>query len=135
MSDFEYPMNGEGERVLLPEGWHLFQVIEMELTTSKQGNEMFKVTLEEPISGAVEEVYCVTTRKKRFMLKQLLAAVGIEGDKDGIYHFDIPDVVGKSVEARNIPEDNVYINRQGDEISEKRNKIQGFRKAKIKAMI
>lgn len=135
MSDYSYEMNGEGGRVLLSDGWHNFMVVAMELTTSKSGNEMFKVTIEQPETGAVEDVYCITAKGKRWALKQLLSAVGIEGDVNGVYHFDIPDVVGKSVEAKNVQEDNVYINRDGDEVKEKRNKIQGFRKATTKATV
>lgn len=135
MSEHSFEMMGEGARILLPEGWNTFFIVDMELITSKAGNECFKVTLEEPKTGATEEVYCITQKGKRWLLKSLLTGVGIMGDEKGIYTFDTQDVIHQDIDAKIVHEDNVYINRDGDEVKEKRNKIQSFRKAQIKATV
>ena len=128
-------MRGEGERVLLEEGWHTFRVTDIKAQTSKSGNEMFKITLEQPDTGAMEDVYAVRTKGKRWLLKQFLTACGIEEDKNGAYNWCEEDVLGASVEGKNVPEPNEYINKAGETIKEMRNKINGFKKAMVKATV
>jgi hypothetical protein len=69
------------------------------------------------------------------MLKQFLAACGVEEGADGKVNWAEEDVIGKSVEAKNVPEENTFVNKQGETIKEMRNKINGFRKATAKATV
>lgn len=105
------------------------------MQTSKSGNEMFAITLEHPSSGSVDTVYAITTKGKRWILKQFLAACGIVEAEDGNYKWCEEDVLGCSVEAYNVPEDNEFTRRDGTVVKEKRNKINGFRKATVKASV
>jgi hypothetical protein len=132
---YEFDMKGEGERVLLDNGWHLFYVSSMVPETSKQGNEMFVVTLEQPETGAVEPVYMITTRKKRWLLKSFLSACGVVPDGNGIFKFDPVQCVGMSVMGRNSQEPNEYTNRDGEPVKEMRNKIVEFKETEEKATI
>jgi hypothetical protein len=132
---FEYDMRGEGERVLLDEGWHLFLVANMEARQSKSGNEMFVATLDHPDSGASEDVYLITAKGKRWKLKGFLKACGIQEDAQGVYKFEPSDIIGKSVEAYNKPEPNEYVNREGETIKEMCNNLTKFQKTDKKVTL
>jgi len=132
---YEHDMRGEGESILIEEGWNTHLITNIIPAKSKAGNDMFIITLEHPDSGSVDEVYAITTKGKRWILKQLLAACGIQEGKDGIYHWCEEDVIGCSVEANNKPEPNEFTRRDGTVVKEMRNKINGFRASKGKATV
>jgi hypothetical protein len=92
-------MHGE-DRVTfeMPDGWHAFEVVRMDEKRSKQGNEMFvaKVVSAED-AGIGTDVYLVAEKGKRWFLKQLLSAVGIEPDEEGNMSWDLSDVEGHTV--------------------------------------
>ena len=127
---YEYDMDGEGRSILMEEGWHYFTINNMVEETSKQGNEMFVVSLYCPINESVDTVYMVTAKGKRWLLKSLLKACGIPRDEKGVYKFESNDLIGLAVEGRNQPEPNEYINREGETIKEMRNRIVDFRETK-----
>ena len=132
---FETNVKGEGGSQLLPEGWNTFLVREIVYGTAKSGNPMFTLTLEEPETGSVDNVYMIDVKGKRWLLKQFLAACGIQEDKDGNVKWCEEDVIGMSIDGKNQPENNEYMNKAGETIKEKRNKINGFRKATAKATV
>jgi len=132
---YEYDMKGEGERILLPDGWHLFQVADMQLGKSKAGNDMFIVTLDHPETGAAEDVYMITAKGKRWKLKGFLKACGVQEDEQGKFKFEPQDLVGLTVEGCNKQEPNEYTNREGEVIKEMRNNLTKFRATLEKATL
>jgi len=132
---FETETKGEGGSVLLDGGWHTYRVTDITYGTAKSGNPMFTLTIEEPVSGSVDTVYMIDVKGKRWMLKQFLAACKLNEDKDGKVNWCEEDVIGESVEVKNVPEENTYVNKSGETIKEMRNKINGFRVAKAKATV
>lgn len=125
---YSYDMKGEKKpRVVLEEGWRKFKVTDCEEMTSKAGNSMFLVSLEDTETGGFLDVYCVATPKKRWLLKSLLSACGIEAAKDGIYNFDIPDLLEKEVMGKVENSDEEWINREGDTVVTPKSKIAEFK--------
>ena len=113
-------------RKLLPEGLLSMIIESCEPSVSKAGNQMMIVELKEKETGYVETIYLVAEQGKRWMLKKLLTACGIEAGKDGIYDWNTEDIIGKTIGALNEPEDNTYINREGVEVKTKRNRFTDF---------
>lgn len=128
---YSYDMKGEHRpRVILDEGWRKFKVIDCEEMTSKAGNEMFLVSLEDTETGGFLDVYCVATPKKRWLLKSLLSACGIEAAKDGVYNFDIPELLGKEVMGKVENSDEKWVNREGETVVTKKSRIAEFDEVK-----
>ena len=111
---------------LLPEGLLSMKIISCEPSVSKAGNQMMIVELQEKDTGYVEKIYLVAEQGKRWQLKKLLTACGIESGKDGVYDWDTEDIVGKEINVLNEPEDNTWINREGNEITTKQNRFTDF---------
>ena len=132
---FETELKGEGGSILLPEGWTVYSVRDIIYGTAKSGNPMFTLTIEEPETGSVDTVYMIDVKGKRWLLKQFLAACGIQEGADGKTSWCEEDVINCSIDCKNQPEDNTFTNRAGETITEKRNKINGFRKATAKATV
>ena len=124
---YEHNMKGEHRpRPVLEEGWRKFKVIDCEEMTSKAGNEMFLVSVEDVETGGVLDVYCVATEKKRWLLKSLLGACQVEAAKDGIYKWDISDILEKEVMGKVENSDEEWINREGDTVTTKKSRITEF---------
>lgn len=115
-------------RKLLEEGWRAFKVISCEPSVSKSGNDMFIVEIEDVETQYVETIYPIATQGKRWFLKQLLSACGLDAGKDGVYEWDAKDIVGKEISCLNEHEDQTWINREGETVESKRNKIVEIRK-------
>lgn len=125
---YSYNMKGEHPpRPVLEEGWRKFKVIDCEEMTSKAGNEMFLVSVEDVETGGVLDVYCVATEKKRWLLKSLLGACGVAAAKDGIYEWDIPDILEKEVMGKVQNSDETWVNREGDEVVTPKSRITEFK--------
>ncbi len=97
----KYTMDMTGEdknNFEMPDGWHAFEIVKMEEKVSSKGNPMFvaKVVYVEDV-GCGCDIFLVSEKGKRWFLKQLLGAVGLEASQDGVYDFDIEDVEGKTV--------------------------------------
>lgn len=129
-------MKGEGNSVLIEEGWQKVLVTNCEVTTSKSGNEMWVITTEHPQSGSVDTVYAVTEKGKRWKFKSFLDACGYIKNENGMYcNVEPEDCIGKTVEVLNRPEINEFIKRDGEKVSETRNSFTQFRKAQGKATL
>ena len=128
-------LKGEGGSVLIDAGWNTHLITDIVSETSSKGNPMFVMTIEEPNSGSVDKVYMVDVKGKRFMLKQLLAACGVKEDENGNVEWSEEDIVGQSIECRNVPEENEFTRKDGTTVKELRNKIQGIRRASSKATV
>lgn len=113
-------------RKLLPEGKREFQIIAVQERKSKQGNMMFVVTLSDKETKYATDVFLVAEPKKRWALKQMLTACGCEAGQDGVYNWDIKDILNKHISAEVVHEPNDYINRNGDEVKGFQHKIINF---------
>lgn len=123
MSDEKKPSN----KVLLPQGWRKFKIVGCEDTISKQNNKMFVITAEDKETGYEDTWYAVAEPKKRWFLKSILAACNCKASQDGVYDWDIPDVLNKDVECLVVHEDNEWINREGETIKTKQHKVSDVR--------
>jgi len=127
---YKMPMGDEKKptrKQLLPEGWRKFKIVHAVEQKSKAGNMMFVITAEDVETGYPDTWYAIAEAGKRWFLKTILAAVGCEAAEDGVYDWDIPDIVGKNVEGLSVHEDNEWINREGETITTKQHKIVDIR--------
>jgi len=132
----DYDLSGEGVSVQLPDGWHLVRVVNVAVETSKNGNEMYVITTEEPQTGSVDKTYAITTKGKAWVFRSFLSACGFKKDELGIYKDITPEAcIGISVEAQNKTEPNEFTRRDGTVVNEMRNKFILFRKAEKKATL
>ena len=96
-----YTMDMQGEEKVifeLPDGWHDFEIVSLEEKTSKSGNQMFVAKVVScKDAGLGTDVYLVAEKGKRWFLKQLLKACGLEPDENEQFTWDIPDVEGHTV--------------------------------------
>ena len=111
---------------ILPEGWIEMSVESCEPSVSKAGNQMVIVELFNKETNYSEKIYLVAEQGKRWQLKKLLTACGIEAGKDSVYDWNYEDIVGKEIKVLNEPEDNTWINRSGDEVKTKQNRFVDF---------
>ena len=84
---------------------------------------MFIMQLRDKETGYIDKIYPIATQGKRWFLKSILTACGVSAGQDGIYSWDIKDVVGKEVNGLVEHEPNSYINREGKTIEEMQHKI------------
>ncbi len=122
---YKHDMSQENEsgKVLLPEGWRDFEIVNCVETVSKQGNDMFKFTFVDKETTEDVEVYAISTPKKRWFLKQILSACKVMASEDGIYEWDIPDVLGKTVSGLVVHEPNDWTDKYGKLHKDKQSKI------------
>ncbi len=121
---YKMDMNNESNtNILLDEGWHDFLITNCEEKQSKKGNDMFVVTAVDDVSKKNLKVFCTAVPGSRWFLKQLLTAAGIKAGQDGIYEWDIPDLINKTVSARIEQIDEKWIDRDGNEKTTKKDKI------------
>ena len=117
-------MSGESmPKVLLPKGWRKFKIESGDEQTSKKGNPMFKFVFIDLETESAHEVYAVSTQGKRWFLKQILTACDVEAGQDGVYEWDLLDVIGMVVLGRVEHEPNEWIDRQGKKRIEMQGKI------------
>lgn len=115
-------------RMLLPEGNRPFIIHSCIESTSKSGNPMIVFTLIDKETKSEDKVYAVAVKGKRFLLKQILTACGIPAGQDGIYEFEINDLLNKEVMGEVIHEENEWINRAGETVKTKQHRIVEFSK-------
>lgn len=121
---YKHDMSDESEKkTLLPEGQRKFQIVDCKEAVSKSGNDMFIFTFKDVLLGQEEEVYAVAVKGKRWFLKSVLAACGVGAAEDGVYEWDIPDVMNKTVLGIVIHFDEEWINREGNKVKSKKHKI------------
>lgn len=113
---------------LLPMGWRIFKFKGGKETTSKSGNSMFVMDIEDNETGYVDVIYLVRTPGKRWVLKCVLDAFGIKRKSDGTYDYDIPDLLNKDICGLVEHEPNEFINRQGETVKTTQHKIVDFKK-------
>lgn len=129
MSEYSMDMSEEKEpkvKQVLPEGWRKIKITDIRKETSKAGNEMFIFEFTDTENQYSEDFYAVATKGKRWNLKSILSACGISADSNGEYKWGKADVLDKEIKAFNQPEDNEYINRNGDTVQTKQNRFTKF---------
>lgn len=122
---YEMDMSKEKDKKeLLPEGQRTFQIVGCREAVSKSfGNAMFIFTFKDTVLGQEEEVYAVAVEGKRWFLKSVLKACGIKETKDGVYNWDIPDVMDKMVMGTVIHFPDTWINQKNETITTTKHKI------------
>ncbi len=126
-------MKGEKMRTLVNEGWHDFEIVKIKEETSKAGNQMFIASValaDNPQQGL--DVYLVAEEGKRWFLKQLLIACGIEPDVEDNFSWDIPDVEGKTVQGRIEHVNEEWIDREGKTRNTPKAKLVEFKRLVIR---
>ena len=123
----EYNMSEERRPPsILQEGARLVRITEMIFGTSKNGNEMYTVSIEDTKTHKSMQVWLVATPKKRWMLKSLLSACEVPASQDGVYSFETKDIIGKSVIAMIEHVTEPWTNREGVEVMQTKAKVTEF---------
>lgn len=125
----EYEMNMSGEKemgMLLPKGWRNFEILTCVEDLSKAGNKMFKIEIADVETGNRENIYPIATQGKRWYLKQLLTACSIAAGQDGVYKWDIADIIGKIVYGQVAHYEDEWINRENQKVVTTKHKITRF---------
>jgi len=126
MGKYKMGMNDEkapAKKMLLNEGWRKFIIVGCEEKVSKAGNLMFVFTCRDGETKYEDTWYAIGEPKKRWFLKQILAACGVKAGGDGVYDWDVNDVINRNIEALVVHEENEYINRSGETVKGKQHKI------------
>ena len=124
MGKYQHDMSGESKKnAPLPEGWRRFKITACVEKTSKQGNEMFVFNFTDLETKQVEEVYAIATQGKRWFLKMILAACNIPASEDGVYDWDIIDILDQEVLGLVKHEQEEWINRDGKTVTSTKGKI------------
>ena len=110
-------------RKLLPEGWRRFLIVSGKEEVSKGGNEMIVFTIRDQETGYEEPIYAVSKPGKRWFLKQILTSVGCQAGQDGVYNWEMEDVVNNEFLGLVEHEPNEYINREGDKVTTTQHRI------------
>jgi len=132
MGKYEMDLSNEKKpsfKVLLPEGNRRFKIVGIEEKQSKAGNDMLIITAQDSETLYDDTWFAILAPGKRWFLKMLLSAVGCKAAEDGIYSFDIDDIIGKDVMGLVVHEDNEWINREGVTIYGKQHKVTDIKEA------
>lgn len=110
---------------LIPEGWRIIIINSCDEGKSKAGNAQYVIGIQDIKLGYEDMIYAVSEPKKRWFLKTILDACGVECI-EGIYNFTPPlskTLVGKTIMAFFEHEPNSYINREGVEVTTTQHRI------------
>ena len=130
-------MTDDVGRWMPDEGWVDVEVVTMVKGTSQSNNPKYTINLasaDEPQNGLTQDL--TNIQGKRWLLRQLLEACGIEPQKNeegrNIYVWDISDIEGKTVSAQIQHDKTPFIDREGKERVVPKAKIIAFKKLQIK---
>jgi len=124
MGKYSHDMRKEtAPKVCLPIGWRRFKIDGGEEMTSKKGNPMFKFTFYDLMTQTNHEVYAVSTEGKRWFLKMVLGACNCPASENGVYDWDMIDIVNQIVQGRIEHEPNDWIDRSGTAHNDKQSKV------------
>jgi len=129
-------MTNDTGRWLPNEGDHDLEIINMQEATSKQGNSKYVIDFASADNPEdVLQQNLTNIPGKRWLLRQLLEAVGIkpEKNKEGkkIYDWETDDVIGKTITAQIVHDKTPFIGRDGNEIVIPKAKVIKFKKLTI----
>jgi hypothetical protein len=111
---------------IIPEGWRGFEIITGDDNPSKKGNPMFTIQLKDEQTGIIVKAYLIRTPGKRWNLKQVLDAAGIEKQDDDNYNY-LPELIGKKVMVEIIHEPNEWIDRNGNAVTTTQHRTNLFK--------
>jgi len=121
-------MQGEGEgAILLNEGEHVAEIKEVRLVSaeeSKSGNPYFFWKLKTE-SGSID-VRTTLIKGKRWLLKQILLACGIQADEkdpEEKYVFDEKDVMGKKIIINVVNRESSFTGRDGKTVTNTKSEV------------
>lgn len=115
------------------EDWHDLLIVSLEEGMSQEGNPKFVLTIASVVDpGQGFNQHLTNIPGKRWLLRQLLEACGIEPEKDEtgkkIYNWDVSDVEGKIVSGKIVHDVTPFIGRDSNEIIIPKAKIIQFKK-------
>ena len=87
---------------------------------------MFTLQLKDEQTGIVVNIYLIRTPGKRWNLKQVLEAVGVNKQDDDNYNY-LPELIGKKIMGQVAHEPNDWIDRQGNEVKGTQHRIVDFK--------
>lgn len=131
-----YSMNMSEEKkptikILLPKGWRKFRIKTVKETKSKAGNTMFVIEAEDHETGYIDTWYAIAEKGKRWFLKSILSACGCEAAQDGVYNWDIPDILGKDVLGFITHEESEWINREGEKVKQTQHRVSDIKESVV----
>ena len=114
---YEMDMSNEGKGNIFPEGERKFKITACrEAIAKSSGNDMFVFIFTDILTSQEAEVYAIAVKGKRWYLKSILAACGVAAAEDGIYNWDIPDVIDKFIAGIVTHYKDDYINNKGKKV-------------------
>lgn len=114
---------------LLPQGLRIFKIVKVSKEVkSKKGNNQYIITLRDLETDYEEDDYFVSESGKRWKLKMLLDACGVEKDAEGKYLFPDTPILDIDILGLVEHEPNEFINRNGETIKTTQHKIVDFKK-------
>lgn len=123
--------NESKTKALIPEGIRPFKIIACEEKVSKQNNAMFVFIFKDLETNIEREVYAVATEGSRWFLKSILAACLVPAAEDGVYEWDLHDVMEKIVAAEVTHYDDTWEKRNGEKVVTKKDKIAEVSEASL----
>lgn len=110
---------------LLPEGLRGFDIVSGSSGKSKAGNSQYVVGLKDEKTGIIATIYLLRAPGKRWALKQILEALGIEKKEENDYDY-LPEIMNKKIMGNVVHEPNEWINKEGEAITTTQHKIMDF---------
>lgn len=118
-------------KMLLPAGWRVFDIVNCsEEVFSSKGNLQYITTLADLKTGYEDTIYLVNVKGKRWVLKSICEASGVDRDEQGKFLFEppaAPPIKGKRVLGFVVHEPNEYTNRNNEKIKTIQHKIVEFK--------
>lgn len=131
VKQYRHDMSNEGsDNVVFPEGWREFIITDCKSTTFKSGNPGFEFKFMDIGTGQdFPIVRAIDVPGKRWFLKQILIACEIPAGEDGIYEWDITDVLNKQITGKieNCTEE--WTDRNGIKKAIEKSKMTAIRKS------
>lgn len=136
-SDYSEDMTEDVGKWLPDEGYHDLEIVTMIEGVSKAGNPKFIINfISANNAGNGLQQDLTNIQGKRWLLRQLLEACGIEPEENEegrkIYDWDILDVEGKTVSAKIIHDKTPFIGRDGNEVVIPKAKVVEFKKMSLR---
>lgn len=129
-------MSGEKKSIrndVLAEGCgKSLRIISCEESISKNGNEQFVFEFQEVSTGKVKTIYAISTQGKRWKLKSILTACGVSAGQDGVYQWEVNDVLSKIILADVVNNEEDFTNRKGEIKVILKTELYNFRKLEEK---
>lgn len=125
----KYDMSSEGSRgEPLEPGFHLFMIQKVDFVekSKSSGKPMFVWDLKELETGQQKTCWTTAQKGKRWLMKQMLTACGIEEDGNGVFDFEIDDLNLKKVWGKVEVKDETFVGRDGEERTVPKDRVVQF---------